>query len=246
MASRFWEFVANAVAGAFARAEHINEKFEEVDNALLLVANELNRCIRFTSGIPDENDFQLAQTTAQRANLVLGFDANGMPQLRSFTFSWRDDWEEGAAYAVNDTVRAPDENFNSVYICIQAHTAGASFSADLAAGRWAVLVDLEPVHGAVKRFKIIDDDYTAQAGDDLFVDTAVGPVVITLPATPTIDDQPITIIDLGSASSNIITIARNGNRINGLESNLTISSNNGGVELQFASSGLGWRLIRVV
>lgn len=245
MASRFWTFVENLVAGAFARAEHINAKFQEVDEAFLLVANELNRCIRFTSGIPDESDFQIGQTPAQRANRVIAFDEAGNAQVRPLTFAWRGDWATSVQFAENDTVRAPDTHFRSIYICNEPHLSG-SFADDLAAGRWTILVDLEDVSGAVRNFKIVSTNYQAQAGDDLFVDTAAGSVVITLPDNPSIKDQPVTIIDLGNASTNLITIARNGERINGVESDLTINANNGGVELAYASSGLGWRLIRVV
>lgn len=144
MASRFWTFVANLVAGQLARAEHVNAKYQEIDGALLSAANEMNRTIRFVAGsIPAENVFQVGQTAAQRANLILGFDANGGLQLRALAFSWRGDWVTGANYNANDTVRAPLTHSRSLYICLVNH-ASSDFAGDLAAGRWAVIVDLTP------------------------------------------------------------------------------------------------------
>lgn len=245
MASRFWTFVANLVAGQLARAEHVNAKYQEIDGALLSAANELNRSIRFISGgVPAENTFQVGQTAAQRANLVMGFDGSGNLQLRSFIFTWRGDWATGASYAANDAIRAPSSHFTSIYIALAAH-ASSDFATDLAAGRWGIMVDLTQVERSVKKFKIITANYTALPGDDLFVNTSAGAVTITLPANPLISDQPIHICHAGgSAASNPITVERNGKLIMGLAEDMSVTTTNAAFELAFANDSLGWRLVK--
>lgn len=246
MASRFWTFAANLVSGALARAEHVNAKFTEIDGALLLIANELNRCVRFTAGsVPEETDFQIAQTPAQRANQLVGFDESGNVETRSVSFVWRSDWAVGATYAINDAVKAPAANFGSLYVCTVAHVSTNSFDDDLADGNWSLMVDLEQVDRSVRQFEMISGTVTAEAGDDLMVDTTDQSVSITLPSDPSIDDQPITIAHVkGNASSNPVTIDRNGELINGVASNLTISTSGASVQLAYTGDAtVGWRTI---
>lgn len=247
MASRFWAFAANLIPGAFARAEHVNSKFNEVDGALLSIANELNRAIRFSQGpVPPEPKFQIGQTDAQRANLVLGFDALGLLQLRALAFAWRGPWAIGQNYAANDTIKAPASHFGSLYICVVNH-ASNDFAADLAAGRWAVMVDLTQVERSVRKFKITTGSLLAEPGDDIFANTSGGAFTITLPAAPSISDQPIQVVHAGgNASSNPITIDRNGKLIMGAASNLVISTTDQSIELSYADDALGWRVISKV
>lgn len=248
MASRFWNFVSNLVAGATARAEQVNAKFQEIDGALLLVANEMNRSMRFTAGsVPAESKFQIGQTDAQRANLVLGFDAAGNVQMRSFTFTWRGDWVQPTSYAANDAVRAPESHSRSLYIALAAHTS-SDFASDLAAGRWGIMVDLTQVERSVKKFKVItnaESPYSALPGDDLFVDTTAGAVTVTLPLNPLLSDQPIHICHVaGNASSNPITIERNGKLIMGLAEDMQVMTTNASFELAFCNDARGWRLVK--
>lgn len=48
---------------------------------------------------------------------------------------WRGAWGTGVAYVLNDAVRGTTGS----YVCIVAHTAGASFAVDLAAGKWSLM-----------------------------------------------------------------------------------------------------------
>jgi hypothetical protein len=50
---------------------------------------------------------------------------------------WRSDWATAAAYLKDDVVK---DAVGSAYIATQDHTSGASFSTDLAAGKWVVFV----------------------------------------------------------------------------------------------------------
>ena len=244
-ANRFWEFITNMVAGQTARAEQVNAQFNGVEGAFGLAAAELNRCIRFMDGTPTEGSFQLTQTPAQRSNLLLGFNQAGTQiQLKSGVFTWRGDWTAATLYNVNDMVRAPTANDRSLYICTVQHIAG-TFSTDLASSRWAIAVDLAQVERAIKKFSIINASQTLSAGQDVYVDTSPGPVTLTLPANPSISDQPIHICHV--AGSNNITVGRNGQRIMGLLEDMTVNTvttPNAAFELAFCDTTRGWRLIK--
>lgn len=54
----------------------------------------------------------------------------------STKFTWKGAWATSTAYAVNDTV----QQNGSGYVCVTAHTSG-TFSTDLSAGKWNLLVE---------------------------------------------------------------------------------------------------------
>lgn len=245
MASRFWTFVTNMAAGQTARAEQVNGQLSAIEGALALVATEMNRAVRFTDGSPAEADFQLAQTPAQRSNLLLGFNAAGTAvELKSGVFVWRGDWVATTLYNVNDMVRAPLANNLSLYVCTAQHIASV-FATDLAASRWAIAVDLAQVERAIKKFSIVTSSQALTAGQDVFVDTTGGAVILTLPASPSILDQPIHVCHV--AGSNNILIERNGQRIMGLLEDMTVNvltTPNAAFELAFCDAARGWRLVK--
>ena len=86
-------------------------------------------------------------------------------------------------------------------------------------------------------------NHTATAGDKLFVDCSGDVVTVTLPASPSMGDE-IRIIDAtGSASTNNITVARNGNNIQGVADNLTIDTDRAAFGLVYYNSTQGWLLM---
>ena len=87
-------------------------------------------------------------------------------------------------------------------------------------------------------------NYTAVAGDQLFVDTSSSGInaaaTINLPASPSVGDQ-VTIVDSGNFSnSNNITIGRNSSNINGQNTDLTINTNSAAFTLVYANATRGW------
>ena len=85
-------------------------------------------------------------------------------------------------------------------------------------------------------------NYTASDGDNIFVDTSGTAVTITLPASPSIGNQVKIIDSHGTSGTNNITVARNGSKIQGATSDLTISTNRAGISLVFYDSDNGWLL----
>ena len=87
--------------------------------------------------------------------------------------------------------------------------------------------------------------YTAVAGDNLLIDTASTGVTITLPASPSKGDT-VSIMDVsatGGFGSNNVTVNRNGSKIRGAESNLTLSNNNQSIKLRFTNADKGWQYV---
>ena len=88
--------------------------------------------------------------------------------------------------------------------------------------------------------------YTAVAGDGVLVDTDSSAITITLPISsgpPSLGDF-IRILDAtGSAATNNITVARNGNNIQGAGADLTISTNRAAIGLVYVNATQGWVLI---
>jgi hypothetical protein len=84
---------------------------------------------------------------------------------------------------------------------------------------------------------------TIAANDRYFVDTTSGAVTITLPASPLTGDQ-VSLIDLSSTfDTNNLTIARNGNNIMGQAADMTVSTEDAGVQLVYTGATQGWKLV---
>ena len=86
-------------------------------------------------------------------------------------------------------------------------------------------------------------NYTALAKDGLFVNTSSGPITITLPSSPSTGDY-IHFLDLnGTFATNNLTVARNGNNIIGVASDLVVDINNSGLTLVYTNATNGWKLM---
>ena len=88
--------------------------------------------------------------------------------------------------------------------------------------------------------------YTAVAGDGVMVNTDSSAITITLPISsgpPSLGDF-IRILDAtGNAATNNITVARNGNNIQGASADLTIATNRAAIGLVYVNATEGWVLI---
>ena len=88
--------------------------------------------------------------------------------------------------------------------------------------------------------------YTAVAGDGVLVDTSSTTITITLPISsgpPALGDFVRILDATGNAATNNITVARNGNNIQGAASDLTISTNRAAIGLVYVNVAQGWVLI---
>ena len=116
------------------------------------------------------------------------------------------------------------------------------YYADGSSSQWVEIVGPAGADGTgVGSFVEKTSSYTAVAGDKLIVDTS-NAVTITLPASATIGDE-IRIIDgTGNANTNNITIARNGHKIQGATSDLTVGTERAAFGLVYYNTAQGWLL----
>ena len=85
-------------------------------------------------------------------------------------------------------------------------------------------------------------DFTAVAGEGYFIDTSSGVVTATLPSSATIGNE-VSIIDYaGTADTNNITIGRNGHKIQGASSDMTVSTERAAFTLVYVDATQGWLL----
>jgi hypothetical protein len=91
-----------------------------------------------------------------------------------------------------------------------------------------------------KNSKIISANTTLVAKKRYYV-TSASALTLTLPASPTLNDE-IHIVDAsGNASTYNITVARNSRLINGLAVNLIIDTPGAWISLIFTGTTYGWR-----
>ena len=113
-------------------------------------------------------------------------------------------------------------------------------------GSGAGVVDLlvAPDGGFTWNSADITGNTTLIKGTGYFVNTSGGAVTLTLPASPNRGDT-VKIIDLGSAATNNITVARNSEKIQGLSEDMTVSTDEAAFGLVYSGSTNGWRLTEV-
>src|SRR5210317_561956 len=81
---------------------------------------------------------------------------------------------------------------------------------------------------------------TAVAGRGYFIDTTSGTVTVTLPASPSAGDTIVIKDYAGTFGTNNLTIARNGNNIQGVANDSLIRTNRASVVLVYIDATKGW------
>ena len=98
----------------------------------------------------------------------------------------------------------------------------------------------DPKDNAQLDLEVLTADASLQPSDRVCLDTNNGPITVTLPSAPAIDDT-VYVTDIGGAMfSNPAVVGRNGNSIMGLSQSLKININNFGFHLTW--TGSTWRV----
>jgi len=84
--------------------------------------------------------------------------------------------------------------------------------------------------------------FNAAAGEGYFVNTTSAAITATLPASPTLGDEVVFVDYAGTFDTNNLTVARNGNPIQGSATDLTASTERAGFTLVFVNATQGWLL----
>ena len=82
--------------------------------------------------------------------------------------------------------------------------------------------------------------FTATNGDGFFVDTTSSAITVTLPASPSAGSIVAVADYAGTASTNNITIARNGSNIEGIAQDGVINNNRDSITLVYVDATQGW------
>lgn len=137
---RNWTDIAN---GNFTLIDAIMATFVAVHNLKGIWTNNTvylvgDNVIDEDSGVVWTN--QIQHTTASAPGTFLNERTAQPTYWTTFSVaaSNRGAWATGTSYNLNDFV----VNGSQYAVCIAAHTSGVTFAADLALGRWSVLVDL--------------------------------------------------------------------------------------------------------
>jgi hypothetical protein len=107
-------------------------------------------------------------------------------------------------------------------------------------------VDTTALNSTLSSYKqeinlVISANTTLVAGRRYFVDTSAART-LTLPASPTLGQEIVIFDATGTAGTNNITLARNGNKINSLTENAIIDVDKAAAVLIYTGTAIGWRL----
>lgn len=88
----------------------------------------------------------------------------------------------------------------------------------------------------------ISGSYSASAGDNLFLNSLIPDILISLPSIPSYGDS-ISFVDApGNCSVNNVTVSGSGTKIMGLDENFLIDMSNARFTLSYFNSTYGWVL----
>jgi len=88
----------------------------------------------------------------------------------------------------------------------------------------------------------VSSNFSPTKGNGYFVNTTSAAITATLPASPTLGDEIAFRDGYGTFNTNNLTVARNGNNIEGTAADLVVASQNAGFTLVYFNATKGWLL----
>ena len=134
---------SDLVSGTTARASDINDRASATETGFDNVQVITHRAIKLPVGT--SGDQFISESSANRANKEVGFNASGALTLISSAFQWKGNWATSTAYIKNDTVR--DNSTKNIYAVLVDHTSG-TLSSDVSASKLALAINVADVETA--------------------------------------------------------------------------------------------------
>lgn len=126
----------------------------------------------------------------------------------------------------------------SIYLDVTSLTIDATHELRVIAGVGASNVTIP------NRYKTVTSAWNAVAGDKLYADSSGGSFTITLPSSPGAGDDVEIFDPTSSWVSFNVTVARNGQPIQGIASDLVLDVNGGRARLIYYNTTQGWRVFQ--
>jgi len=95
---------------------------------------------------------------------------------------------------------------------------------------------------SIGKWTIVSSNYNASSGDNLFLDSTVAGIVVSLPSNPTFGDSVVFDDGVGNCGTNNVTISGSGEKILGLDENFLIDFDYAGPTLTYYDIAIGWTL----
>ena len=92
-------------------------------------------------------------------------------------------------------------------------------------------------------WSLISSNTNAAVDNGYLIDASSGNVTLTLPATPTAGDTIGWVDAKEAATTNVITIARNGENIFGAAEDLVVDINGAGAQIVYVDATTGWQIV---
>ena len=166
MANDYYTRQGSYTKGTLARGDVVRSDFDALVTAFDLAQTNIKRAIKLPNEGTPQTDFEFTENAASRAGKVIGFDSLGVLELQTGVGDWEGTWATATAYTLRDVVvdGAAGANTENIYICIVANTSG-TWSTDLAAAKWELMVDVEEARNWAKKTDGIVDstDYSSKA-----------------------------------------------------------------------------------
>ena len=166
MANDYYTRQGSYTKGTLARGDVVKSDFDALVTAFDLAQTNIKRAIKLPNEGTPQTDFEFTENAASRAGKVIGFDSLGVLELQTGVGDWEGTWATATDYTLRDVVvdGAAGANTENIYICIVANTSG-TWSTDLAAAKWELMVDVEEARNwARKTDGIVDSlDYSSKA-----------------------------------------------------------------------------------
>jgi hypothetical protein len=147
-----YQRVVDYVTGGSFYASDVNADIDRVVLGQQQLQEQINRTFRLDAGSAYQGENTLVAVSAsERANSYLGFDTAGnLTTVAPTPGKWRGNWATGTVYESNDIIidGPTGDNTLDIYVCVIGNTSG-TWSADLAAGKWALAINVAAVVAAV-------------------------------------------------------------------------------------------------